>query len=77
MKDKRTKRVQEREALQERSDCDVRVDGAFIILSVDWGGCHRGTDSTEASVKVIDRAVGRRVYTGAVNTARSGSPEGS
>jgi len=38
--DKKSSR--EREALQERSDCDVRVDGAFIIFSVDWGGVPQG-----------------------------------
>lgn len=48
----KTERVQEieREAEEVCSDCDVIATGAFIILSVDWGGCHRGTDSTEASV---------------------------
>lgn len=59
----RTERVQEREREAEAEevcyDCDVIATGAFIILCVDGGVCHRGTDSTEASVKVIDRAVGR------------------
>lgn len=71
-----SERQRQKEFKKEReevcSDCDVIATGPFIILSVDWGGCYRGTDSTEASVRVIDRAVGRcTAHCIAVNTALS------
>lgn len=76
MMERETRTEREREAKEVCSDCDVIATGAFIILSVDWGGCHRGTDSTEASVRVIDRAVGRCTpHCIAVNTVLSRPPE--